>query len=174
MKSAFDPQAPKVPWHREPWPWILLSLPFTAVVAGIATLAIAIDNEDGLVAQDYYKRGLEINRVLEKETHAAELGVRAELRLGDAHVEASLAQPQPPTPVLTLRFVHPTSSGEDRQTVLALGPGGHYQADLPALAAGRWLVQLEDAHRGWRLAGTWRSDESVLALTPRLAPEEGK
>ena len=55
------------PWYREPWPWILMSVPATAVVAGIITLWLAVSSADGLVAEDYYKQGLAINRVIERE-----------------------------------------------------------------------------------------------------------
>ena len=45
------------PWYREPWPWFLISLPATAVAAGITTVWIAATNADGLVVGDYYKAG---------------------------------------------------------------------------------------------------------------------
>ena len=35
-------------WYREPWPWIIMSGPAIVVVAGIATLVIAITSSDGL------------------------------------------------------------------------------------------------------------------------------
>ena len=54
------------PWYREPWPWILMAGPAIVVVAGAVTLWLALASDDGLVAQDYYKRGLAINRVLDK------------------------------------------------------------------------------------------------------------
>jgi hypothetical protein len=175
VRPTFDPIHPSArPWHREPWPWFLLSIPLIAVVAGIVTLVIAIRNEDGLVAQDYYKRGLEINRVLEKESRAIALGIRAELRFDEVRIGASLGQPQPQAPALVLRFVHPTRSGEDRQATLALGPDGSYQAEMPALARGRWLIQLEDPQRGWRLAGVWWSDEALLVLASQTARSEDK
>jgi hypothetical protein len=46
------------PWYKEPWPWILMAPPATAVLAGIATVWIAVASADGLVAEDYYKQGL--------------------------------------------------------------------------------------------------------------------
>jgi hypothetical protein len=175
MRPVVDPHhAPPRPWHREPWPWILASLPLAAVVAGIITLVIAMKHEDGLVAQDYYKRGLEINRVLEKEARAATLGIRAQLAFGGGRVSALLEQPRPPPPVLALRFLHRTRTGEDRQVALALDSAGRYQADMPALARGRWLLQLEDPQLGWRLAGTWWTDDATLGLTPASASLEDK
>ena len=45
-------RAPR-PWYREPWPWILMSGPAVVVCAGIATAVIAVETNDGLVAEDY-------------------------------------------------------------------------------------------------------------------------
>ena len=66
-------------WYQEPWPWILLGLPGSVVIAGIVTLVIAIKNEDGLVAEDYYKQGLAINQVIARETNAERLGLTAQM-----------------------------------------------------------------------------------------------
>ena len=30
------------PWYKEPWPWIVMAPPATAVIAGIATVWIAV------------------------------------------------------------------------------------------------------------------------------------
>ncbi len=40
------------PWYREPWPWVLIALPLLAVVAGFATLWLALSNPDYLVVDD--------------------------------------------------------------------------------------------------------------------------
>ena len=51
-------------WYREPWPWLLMMGPAIVIVAGFYTLWLAIQSNDGLVADDYYKRGLAINQTL--------------------------------------------------------------------------------------------------------------
>lgn len=43
-------EAPKMPWYREPWPWILMSGPAVVVVAGCVTAVIAIRTADPMVA----------------------------------------------------------------------------------------------------------------------------
>jgi hypothetical protein len=58
------------PWYREPWPWILMAGPATVVVAGIATSVIAFKGADRVVADDPYKRAIEINRTLTREERA--------------------------------------------------------------------------------------------------------
>jgi uncharacterized protein len=57
-------------WYREPWPWILMAGPAIVVVAGCVTAFIAVTTSDGLVAEDYYRRGVEINRRLSTEERA--------------------------------------------------------------------------------------------------------
>ena len=49
---------------RERWPWLLMAGPAIVVVAGFVTLYIAVSTDDGVIAEDYYKRGLLINRAL--------------------------------------------------------------------------------------------------------------
>ena len=65
------------PWYRQRWPWLLMLGPAIVVVAGIVTAVIAIETDDGLVADDYYKRGLAINQTLERAARTAALGLTA-------------------------------------------------------------------------------------------------
>ena len=60
----------KTSWYREPWAWLVFILPFTAVVAGIATYIIANSDPDTLVVGDYYKTGKAINLQVAKVKHA--------------------------------------------------------------------------------------------------------
>ena len=47
-----DAQVVGKPWYREPWPWIIIGLLGTVIVASFITLWIAISNPDGLVVDD--------------------------------------------------------------------------------------------------------------------------
>jgi len=40
------------PWYREPWPWIIIGLLGTVVIASFITLWIAASNPDALVVRD--------------------------------------------------------------------------------------------------------------------------
>ena len=59
------------PWYRQFWPWFLIALPATVVVAGLTTWWIAAHKADSLVVDDYYKEGLAINRQLRKQNITA-------------------------------------------------------------------------------------------------------
>ncbi len=57
-------ETPCAPWWRHGHVWLLIAGPATVVVAGFATLVIAMRSPDPVVAPDYYRRGLEINKTL--------------------------------------------------------------------------------------------------------------
>lgn len=52
--AAGHPQEPlpQRPWYREPWPWVAIGIPATAVVASMFTLYLAITNPDYLVVEE--------------------------------------------------------------------------------------------------------------------------
>jgi hypothetical protein len=51
-------------WFQDKWPWLLAIPPAFAVLGGIAILYLASATSDGLVAEDYYQRGITINESL--------------------------------------------------------------------------------------------------------------
>jgi uncharacterized protein len=55
------------PWWKYRYVWLIIAGPAAVVVAGFITLAIAIRVPDPVVADDYYRRGLEINKTLAEE-----------------------------------------------------------------------------------------------------------
>lgn len=51
------------PWYKEPWPWILMSGPFLAVVGCIVTMYLAFnDNPDSEVQIQAYQQGKFVSR----------------------------------------------------------------------------------------------------------------
>lgn len=149
-------ETPARAWYRHPLVWMIIAIPGSAVLVGIAMLVLAAASYDGLVVDDYYKRGLEINRDLERDRAAATLGLSAGV-VYDANnqtvrVEVVSANPRPLLPErLTLRLVHPTRSGLDRVVELRPAGNGTYLGKLSGLEAGRWHLQLETA--SWRIVG---------------------
>jgi len=136
------------PWYKERWPWILMSGPLTVIVAGAITTWIAFASADGLVADDYYKRGLAVNVVLDREQAAAKRGIDAMIEKRGNRLRVDLRGDAPPA--LVLRLAHATRAGQDVR--LRLEPaGGGYEAVLPALAPGARRVILEDAAGSWRI-----------------------
>ena len=143
------------PWYRQFWPWFLIALPGAAVVAGIATLLIAMHDPDGLVADDYYREGLAINKVIDRDRKALALGLSGQLSLVGPHeLRVVLGGEHRGYKNLTLRFLHPTRAHRDASVVLkSTGEAGVFRGDRPQLAAGKYYVMLECKEGGWRLMG---------------------
>ena len=160
-------QADGRPWYREPWPWILMAGPATVVVAGLFTYWIAATTFDGMVADDYYKQGLAINKVIARDQAATRLGLRAEVALEreGTRVRVALAgSGVPGERRLRLRVVHPARADLD-QTVILERVGDRYEGQVESLRPGRWTASLEDEAGTWRMAAVWRiPQESVLHL----------
>lgn len=164
-------QTDVMPWYREPWPWLLMAGPAAVVVAGIATLWIAVASNDGLVADDYYKQGLAINQTLQREAVAMQENYRASVQFAadgrriSVQLEARPGTKLPDT--LQLRIVHPTRAGRDGLVLLRVVAAGRYEGVSPALTEGRWMLVLQDQQSTWRLDGaTVVPQQGVIKLLP--------
>ena len=164
--------APITPWYRQAWPWFLISLPATAVIAGSFTFYLAAKGWDGPVAADYYKQGLAINEELSRATLARELGVVATVKLGGltvgerVRVEVQSAEPLPPEAALRLRLIHPGRREADRLAVLSrtdVGADGR-----SAVYTGEWQHGEPDPRLAQRSVA-WH----VVLETPRWRLDDG-
>jgi hypothetical protein len=142
--------------------------PAVVVVASVATLWLAVTSNDGLVADDYYKRGLAINQTLARAEMSRTMGLAAKLRIDGQGVVVQLSAREGVVlpEQLRLTLSHPTRSGLDAVVSLG-GTSGTYRGAAPPLSDGRWQVLLDDPGRSWRLAGVLRvPDEPEIELLP--------
>ena len=144
------------PWYREPYVWLLIALPMTTVIASIITARLAIESNDGLVVDDYYKKGMEINLVLERDRNAENLGIKADIQLAPENntfrILLTGQEAFEPPEDISVSFLHSTRSGFDRQMVIKKTGVSLYQAPLPELVKGRWHIQIETNE--WRILKT--------------------
>lgn len=139
------------PWYREPWPWILMAGPAAVIVAGAVTTWLAVVTSDGLVADDYYRRGLAINQELRRDRAVSELGITAVAEQDRGILRVRLeARGELPDAVFA-QLVHATRAGQDQRLRLARVAPGIYEAGLPQLPPGRWRVVIEDPQGEWRI-----------------------
>jgi hypothetical protein len=150
-------------WYSEPWVWLLIALPLTAVVGGVITIWLAVSTSDGLVVDDYYQRGKEINLDLARDKAAQRHGANAAVMLDVAAnaVVVHLAAMEGGWPDrIRFSLLHPTRAGHDVVIDILHSGSGEYRGNLPAPTSGHWYVQLEAGD--WRLSGTLQM--------PQLAP----
>lgn len=164
--------APQIvkPWYREPWPWLLMLGPFVVVVAAIYTAWLAVSTSDGLVANDYYKQGLSVNKTIASSERATALGLAVSLRVVEGGLALRLTARDKgfvPPPTLVVTLSHPTRAGLDQSKVFAR-VGDVYAGKLRLPASGHWLVLIEDEPKSWRLLGNVvlpTSGETVIGGT---------
>jgi len=130
---------------------MLIAGPAIVVIACMATTVIAVRSDDGVVAGDYYKRGLLVNQRLPKDGavtphYAATLAldadgaIRVRPEAGDAHGD-----------FLRVTLYHPASGARETLT-LRRSDDGAFRGKLAESREGRWIVTVESAD--WPLPTT--------------------
>ena len=160
-----------LPWYKYKLVWMIIAIPAASVIAGINMIYLAVNTDDGLVADDYYKEGRAINQNLKRDRTAAELGLGAELVIEDTGDMIRLSFNKGELPAypenLTLHLRHATHAGHDQVINLVRAPEGQYVGFLQhAVREGVWHVML--ATQDWRLVERihWQN-----GLTIKLAPQ---
>ena len=158
------------PWYRQFWPWFLIALPGSVVIAGLTTVYIAFKGADTLVVDNYYREGLAINQRLEQDQLAATLGLSADISLdtesGELFVRlmsnSGHRHGQEPTDSnLLLQLLHPTDEQRDKNIVLLAVSPGRYRADLDTQLRHRYYLRLlPEPNREWRLSGEMNFSET--------------
>ena len=165
----------KRPWYREPWVWLMIAFPLSAVIGGAITIYLAVVTSDGLVVDDYYKRGKAINRVLARDEAAARYQLRAsiDIDLRDNRVQLLLESAVAELPeTLTFSLLHSTRPGHDQVIILQHAGEGVYYGAIDELTRSKWYLQLEADD--WRLLGSAQiplSESLVLLPVDVSRPE---
>ena len=160
-------------WKREPMVWMLIAIPLSAVIMGVVMITLAIQSYSGLVVDDYYKKGKQINRVLARDKFAYELGLAAGFKIeADGSIEVRFAPEVQVIPgdKIVLELIHATMPGLDQKLTMRKGSthllGG--EIDLPG--QGRWNLYLQTGD--WRLTGSLQYPQQTTAeLLPNYFTE---
>lgn len=59
-----------LPWWKFGYVWLVVAGPAIVVVAGFVTLWLALAQPDPVIDENYYQRGLEINKTLAAQENA--------------------------------------------------------------------------------------------------------
>ncbi len=147
-----------VAWYRQFWPWFIIFFPAAAVVGGVSLLITALNSPNPMVEDDYYKAGLAINQVIEREELAASLKLNARLDYQPNTKEITvefLGDIEPPA-LLSITFTHPTKAVFDRRATLSHGQGHSYSGPLELPIEGNWDLAIEGPEGQWVLKGRVR------------------
>lgn len=148
-----DNHASEEPWYKQFWPWFLIFLPLSAVVAGITTIFIAQNNAVALVSDNYYKDGLAINQNKLLEKNAIELGITADLLVtnGSSICTIQLTGKHNNPSEITLTLLHPTLANLDQKIQLPKISNNVYQLDCTLPIKGKWYISITNPTRTWKI-----------------------
>jgi uncharacterized protein len=156
---------------QEPMVWLMIGIPAATVIAGLATLAIAIRSGAMDTVPSSVQRVAQAQVLTSAvDDSTSRMGYRGYLmldrkqpawRVSVKTVPADLAG----TPLQVL-FVHPTLAARDVRVDLG---AGHVAAAV-MLGFIPQQVIVSDAAGTWRLVGAY-SEQSVLNLTPALSAQ---
>lgn len=150
-------------WYKHRWPWLLMIMPSAALIGCVLTIWIAIQSNDGLVDADYYKKGVNINQVIEQDNQASAMQLNAQVLISEDRrsVRVILNQPLTHTPLLTL--LHPTQAGQDQEILLTqLGPQLFVATLAQPFNPIAWEIQITDRNSNWRLRGRWNKQTHMM------------
>lgn len=165
--STSSPTKPE-PWYKQFWPWFLLAIPGSSIIAGMVFLTLSIKTWDGLVVDDYYKEGRAIVMTIDRLALAGTLGLNAAMTIRDdvLRVELNATDAASVPDVVRLTISHPTRGGMDQELVLRRH-GGVFAGVIEPLSKGRWLFQIEDESRSWRMNGAaYLPTETEIRIDP--------
>lgn len=157
------------PWYKVGWVWLVIAIPAASVLLSLVAIWIASQSYDGTVADDYYKRGLQINRELARDRAARRRGLLASVQLA-MDERRLLITPTGPNAEdwparIQVELIHHTRAGQDRTFVLERDHRGAYRGAMPRVAPGVWTVRL--SAEDWRLQNSSRLDDDIeLVLRP--------
>ena len=163
------PREDTEPWYKQFWPWFLISLPLSVVIASLVTINIAIESDDGLVSDDYYKEGLAINEDKRKVRKAAAMNLTAELSLDEnGLIIARLPEHAAYLPFLMLKLTHPGDASKDMELPLSNNGAAVFTSNDPLDGTNiHWHLVITPPDTEWKLRGRWRPDAlKIIRISP--------
>ena len=135
------------PWYRQFWPWFILTLLGSVVIASLITLTIALDDPDGEVVGSVAGGG-------KKVMSAANTGLGAVAVTVDPVAGLLLVKLEnsPGTDQLQLTLLHPTRVARDIPLELSRISDTEWMTELPSPASAnpqswQWLLTADDGQR---------------------------
>jgi hypothetical protein len=153
--------------------WIMWLLPAATVVAGLATLAIALKDADRPLPVDYHWEGERLDADFVRSREAAALGLTAVIKVRGGQCFARMHGAMGDPAALNLLLTHGSDAGLDRRLRLMRTAAGEYRAACAPLDAGKWRVLLDDDSSLWALRGVTPGPVELLELRARKPEVKG-
>jgi len=141
------------PWYKQFWPWFLMLLPFSVIVAMIVTLTIASNYGDNpMVVDDYYKKGRGINAQVEKVQAAQALNIEFAFAQQEQTYTLAYTSGKPEQlSALKVSFYHSTQAEKDFTETLTADAQGLFRGSLQHNDQSKWTITITPFDNSWRV-----------------------
>jgi hypothetical protein len=138
-------------WYRNPWVWLIIALPMSAVIGGIATIIITNKHQPDMVVDDYYKKGKAINQELTLYDNALKLGITLEVKVNEHRIEV-----KSPTEftALKVKMIHSTLADQDFDLVLTPNAVSTLSSSIETIMPGKWQIIVMPMDNSWKVRKT--------------------
>ncbi len=181
------------PWYHYGWPWFLISIPLVSVGLGAMMLYLALNTNNSMVVDDYYKEGKGINLRIARDRSASLLGLGATLSGTTEGLLLDVSRQMPALPeqllgeattmeagfywptAMQMQWVHVTQAERDGEAVLqAIGGDRYLAAGVAMPASGKFRIHLQPIDNApWRLVSELIDLEDSPSLSiPAKLPED--
>jgi len=161
-------------WYKEPWLLLVIGGPAVVVCASIFTGALAFLGSDKVVAEDYYKQGLMIDKDIQRDAKARDLQLTATLNFDSASnkIRMTLQGKGSFPDSLQLSVANAASDGMSVLEIIRRLPmqqvsPGIYEGDSKLISnissSSVKLFHLKLEASDWRLTGDWFEPEQKVA-----------
>lgn len=163
-----NPNREKItPFYKEPMVLLVAGIPLIAVIWGMVMLNLALDSQDSLVSDSYYKDGVSYTENVELDSKAANLNIVTDITFDTDDVVVALRGNFAEEPAsLQLQLIHPTLQDRDVTIFMQrIGPGQYAGVNELPLPERRhiWLFSPE---QHWRVRTTeWIEAGKVVTLS---------
>ena len=155
--SKQAPDSQSNPAFKEPWFWMVMGPLIVVVIAGIATIILALKYSDDVVSDGYVKEG----KAYKMDNHAYELaklldvsgklfiesdGRSAQLQLASGKSDLSGKK-------VSVLFSHPVDENQDLVFDVNILPDGTVPLAFASPISGRWMLHItsEPTPKSWKL-----------------------
>ncbi|MFT4928690.1 MAG: hypothetical protein ACI8WB_004810 [Phenylobacterium sp.] len=173
------------PWYQHKMVWLVIGLPLTSVIVGIAFVITAVRGGDDVVKDNYYKEGKAINRQFEEDEQAQQQAISAVVNFDPQTQKMRMTLMSVSPPFIRFSLFHTAKQAYDLSGALAKvsdavdGKGGIYQYQFTQEQAtrlnGQWYLEIKgDDGQGnniWRLrARVILPTNQAIVLSPIKSP----
>ncbi len=161
------------PWYKQFWPWFIIALLSSSVIASLTTVWISLQTSDSLVLVPEQGVKAEADRQVAASRLAAELGLAAVVNIDvttgvvSVVMRSGALEDLPST--LEFEMSHPTFADRDRLITLSKAlpdAAGNpvWVGHFVSVPEGRYYAVLKSGE--WRLSAEWNGD-ATLTLRSR-------